>query len=643
MFKITLNSKRNIVDVASSPTFLMAFSVPGNTANSGNLHRRYEDTQHEGLGSQSLNSDGTIKGAARRLSSMFGASEELPLYKDKPYRGRPTKKLSQRPKGFLTLFVLLFFVCIYWIGTALRPSASKELQKKVRPAWFTFFGSTSSPKWEERQEALKLTFEKRWATYRKGGWGYDQYNPATKMRQNVVDGGIGWVIVNNLDALILMNMTSELQEAHSWIFKSLNFDKDQELSTYEGTSRVLGGLLSAHYLSSTFPSMAPIVTTEDGEDLYLEKAIDLADRLLDAFESTTGIPYPKYNVMGSEQKPEGVDKLNTSIADSTGLQLELRYISKLTGEKLFWDSAEKVMQAIENARAKTYLLPQTISPEKGNFLNNHIKLGGGSDNYFSKYSIHHICCFVVLTYFQGYLLNQYLQSSQQEPIYSQIWEEVLQSIQEHLVTYSSPSNLSIIGERPKGLDGGIKPRMDHSSCFLPGYVALSTTGGLTITQLQKEKKWGSRQEDNMELARRLMKTCWAMCKYSPSQLTTESTDFNIYNPAKMKKSYGFMKSVDSIDAAEDADWRQDFAPRPDNVYTFLSPKVAESLLYLWRITEDEIYREWGWSLFEAHVKSSAFDNGSYRQQEGLDEYDPVRGEEMDVFLPVSAYSPRYFS
>ena len=106
--------------------------------------------------------------------------------------------------------------------------------------------------------------------------------------------GMGWIIVDALDTLMIMNLQSQFSHAREWISTSLDYDQDHNVNTFETTIRMLGGLLSAHYLSTTFPDMAPVADSAHGapgEDLYLEKAADLADRILGAFDSDSGVPY----------------------------------------------------------------------------------------------------------------------------------------------------------------------------------------------------------------------------------------------------------------------------------------------------------------------------------------------------------------
>lgn len=43
----------------------------------------------------------------------------------------------------------------------------------------------------------------------------------------------------------------------------------------------------------------------------------------------------------------------------------------------------------------------------------------------------------------------------------------------------------------------------------------------------------------------------------------------------------------------------------------LRPETIESLLYMWRVTRDVKYREWGWTIFQAFQKYSRTPEGAY--------------------------------
>lgn len=44
-------------------------------------------------------------------------------------------------------------------------------------------------------------------------------------------------------------------------------------------------------------------------------------------------------------------------------------------------------------------------------------------------------------------------------------------------------------------------------------------------------------------------------------------------------------------------------------WNILRPETVESLMYLWRATGDNVYRDWGWDIFQAFEKQSRIDSG----------------------------------
>ena len=102
-----------------------------------------------------------------------------------------------------------------------------------------------------------------------------------------------------------------------------------ELTYHQTTIRVLGGLLSAYHFS-------------DDDPIFLERAQDLADRLLPAFDTPSGLPKSMVNLkMRTGVNEAGYASL-VSTAEASTLQLELRYLSFLTDNDEYWHKAEKV-------------------------------------------------------------------------------------------------------------------------------------------------------------------------------------------------------------------------------------------------------------------------------------------------------------
>lgn len=431
--------------------------------------------------------------------------------------------------------------------------------------------------------------------------------------------GLGWIIIDALDTAMIMNLTSRVAHAREWIAHNLTYNQSQDVNTFETTIRMLGGLLSAHFLSNKYPEMASLTDDDQGapgEDLYLEKAMDLANRLSAAFESVSGLPYASILLDQYKGVPSHDIGGVSSTAEATTVQLELKYLSKLTGEKNFWELGEKVMQVVDDNGARGGLVPIYISPTTGKFSGNNIRLGSRGDSYYE------------------YLIKQYLQTGKRETIYREMWEEALQGVRDYLITYTEPSHFTIIGERPNGLDGTLLPKMDHLVCFMPGSIALATTEGLSESEAKKLPSWSKKKEADMTLARELMQTCWGMYKYTATGLAAEITYFRIGSPPLPESAPH--QAPENFDEAPDAAWRYDFEIHDLDRHNLQRPETVESLFYMWRITNEERYREWGWEMFKSFVEHTAVsDYGGFTSLDNANTVPPKVRDSMESFWLVS--------
>jgi endoplasmic reticulum Man9GlcNAc2 1,2-alpha-mannosidase len=429
----------------------------------------------------------------------------------------------------------------------------------------------------------------------------DEYHPISQKGRNMVEGGFGWMIVDALDTAMMMNLTSRVLKARDWISTSLTYSADHDVNTFETTIRMLGGLLSAQYLSTTYPHLAPLTDddlNQPGEDLYIEKATDLADRLLGAYDSPTGIPYASINLNTSMGIPASE---GSSTAEATTLQLEMKYLSKLTGEPIYWQRAEQILEAIDKQHMKDGLLPIFIDPASGSFKGHNIRLGSRGDSYYE------------------YLIKQYLQTKGGEPLYLDMWEEALEGMKKHLITYTKDASLTVLAERQNGLAQPLTPKMDHLVCFMPGTIALAVTNGSTVAAAKARlgAAWTPKHQENLKLAEELMKTCWGMYAVTPTGLAPEITYFNIDSPPRTWQAHldptWTPPESSNLTAESDAAWRTDYSIHQQDEHNLQRPETVESLYYMWQITENPIYREWGWKMFESFREhTSLVDNLSGR-------------------------------
>jgi len=76
-------------------------------------------------------------------------------------------------------------------------------------------------------------------------------------------------------------MKDEFQKGRDWVAENLNVDQNVMASFFETIIRVTGGLLSAYDLS--------------GDKIFLDKAVELADRMAPAFDTPNGLPMTQIN------------------------------------------------------------------------------------------------------------------------------------------------------------------------------------------------------------------------------------------------------------------------------------------------------------------------------------------------------------
>lgn len=184
-------------------------------------------------------------------------------------------------------------------------------------------------------------------------------------------------LIDTLDTLALLDDAIEFRRAVELVVARANFNLDTHVSVFETTIRVLGGLLSAHMLA---------VDTERGmyakgeyNDELLTLAKDVADRLMPAFNTPTGIPYGTVNLR------HGVPKRETTIASTAGagsLALEFTMMSVLTEDPQYAVASRRAVRALFDRRSPLGLLGKHIDTKTGEWTETSSGPGSNSDSFY---------------------------------------------------------------------------------------------------------------------------------------------------------------------------------------------------------------------------------------------------------------------
>lgn len=119
-----------------------------------------------------------------------------------------------------------------------------------------------------------------------------------------------------------MGLREEYEQARAFIKENFTMSNAQQLSTFETTIRFLGGFLSLYALTA--------------DPIYIERATEVADALLPAFETKTGIAKSLVNTQTKTATNYGWVMGGGGILSEFGsLHLEFLYLSELTGNPIY--------------------------------------------------------------------------------------------------------------------------------------------------------------------------------------------------------------------------------------------------------------------------------------------------------------------
>ncbi|KAG5683523.1 hypothetical protein PVAND_012797 [Polypedilum vanderplanki] len=395
---------------------------------------------------------------------------------------------------------------------------------------------------EAKRQKVKEMMQHAWSNYKTYAWGKNELKPISKRAHTGSIFGsydIGATIVDSMDTLYIMGMKDEFDEGREWIAKKFTLDNvSADISVFETNIRFVGGFLAAYALT--------------GDPIFKEKAQYVADKLLPAFQTPTGIPYALINFRTGSSKNYGWASGGSSILSEFGtLHLEFVYLSDITGNPVYRERVMNIRSILKDLEKPRGLYPNYLNPKTGKWGQQHMSLGALGDSFFE------------------YLLKAWLQSGQTDEEARDMYDEAMVAIIEHMVRKSSPSGLTYVSDMKFDR---LEHKMDHLACFAGGLFGL----GSRTLQNQHADKY-------MEVAEGITNTCHESYIRTYTHLGPESFRFSDAVEAKALKS--------------------------QEKYYILRPETFESYFIMWRLTHDQKYRDWGWDAIQALEKHCRSDGG----------------------------------
>lgn len=376
----------------------------------------------------------------------------------------------------------------------------------------------------ERRAAVKEAMMHAWNGYKSHAWGSDTLNPISKKGSGWL--GMGTTIIDSLDTLWIMGMKKEFSEARNWVELYFNPKADGNASFSDVTTSVLGGLLSAYTLS--------------GDDMFLNKAHELGNSLIHAFDSDNALPYSHIDLKTGTVPKRNV---NSSLGEIGTVQLEFLYLSELTGNSLYEEKALSVLDTIwEENNEFGGLIPTCLNTKTGGKCNGPAKIGNDGNGYYEL------------------LLKLYLflskKSSSRARVYRDRFKGSMTSFTKNLIKTSTPSNLKYVAR----LEGDkVVHKMKYSSCLVGGMLTMAG-----------KKLFNNDNLGYAGIGESITNTCHEFHSRVPSGIAPDTAKFSSEKDFKASAKFNLLRA-----------------------------ETVQSYFVNWRLTHDEKYRDWGWELFQA--------------------------------------------
>ncbi|KAH8892264.1 glycosyl hydrolase family 47 protein [Thozetella sp. PMI_491] len=431
-----------------------------------------------------------------------------------------------------------------------------------------------------RQGAVKDVFIRCWKTYKEFAWLRDEVRPVSGKPKDAF-GGWGATLIDSLDTLWIMGLREEFDLAVDAIHQQISFNTTtaSEISVFETSIRLLGGLLSAYDLS--------------GDQRLLSKARDVGDMLDMAFDTPSRIPSPRWDIHAAARGVVQPAPDFMLLAELGSYTMEFTRLSLLTKDPKYYESVARITDLLHETQMKTKLpglWPTKVGTtartlDKGD----EYTLGAEADS-----AIEYTAKMIALLGGQLSLHeDMYLRSV--DAAASRLFYRPL-----------TPDNEDVLLSGTVRIYGSNEPKLEtsaqHLSCFAGGMLAL---GGRLVMN-----------ESHVELAKKLTHGCvWLYragpigvmpeaCSIAACPKNASSCDWNENSSvwhAAIQARYGSAKPVAEIIA------EKRLLPGFIDLYApsyNLRPEAIESVFLLYRVTAEPSLMDRAWEMWTAIVNAT---------------------------------------
>jgi mannosyl-oligosaccharide alpha-1,2-mannosidase len=494
-------------------------------------------------------------------------------------------KFERNPESSFKLLAAILVITLYLL---IKEFQSPTVHERRTPAFgaqiqyanWKGTGKAEDIRAKSVRDAMRYTFWK----YKENAWGCDDILPVSGGNSSSRNGW-GAFIVDSASTLALMGLWDELAHSLEHIL-AIDFAEAKDLvDPFETTIRYLGGLLSIVELYDAGLIPEDVLHGE-ARDLILKHAVTLAGKLAPAYDTPTGMPWPRVDFETQQGEPDPTFVFDDDPANlnydhpaigpaRTGSSiLENRVLTRLTGDATYTQNSTNAWAPLVWSKWKTPwagMVDAPIDIMTAEPVGRQRHWDGGHDSYYE------------------YLLKITLLAPPSDPhndIYKQSFLHAAYSLRKHLSSRSAPAPAHFMQHLFIGRqnDKRYENQQGHLACFAPGTILLAS------------KSYDQPSLRTFALA--LLEGCRHTYTSTPTNIGPEvwswipkfSYDDLLYTPDSARRE---------DEALSSGFWALDPAYKG-------RPEYVESLFYAWRIMGEQRYREWAWEAFgalEKHCKA----------------------------------------
>lgn len=293
--------------------------------------------------------------------------------------------------------IILYLICSCHLSSSF---SSNETLHNSQPYKSNKSYSFTKDEIQGKREEVRSLIEFAIDSYMDHGYPFDEVRPIScvpntrnwddpnDINKNDVLGNLTITLFDTLTTLAVIGDTSrfkstvklidEIYNPQHFSFEHLNVT----LQVFETTIRIVGSLLSSH-LYATDPQKKVYLGDEYAKNPFLlTLAKNLADRLLPAYLTETGLPYPRINLMtGIRGIPE--DHLSeNNAAGMASPMFEFTLLSYLTGDSKYELVTRYAFNKIWQTRTQLGLIPSSINPKDGSIMVLMTGIGASIDSFY---------------------------------------------------------------------------------------------------------------------------------------------------------------------------------------------------------------------------------------------------------------------